>query len=612
MRAAFLFILVLAGPIAHAAATATTSPFDDAVAAAEGYNFRRAETLFREAAKIDTDPRRRDLARIRLASIQWRIEHQPAEARKTLAAVGGKSEQAALAWVERARIDAELLGDFAAARADAQHAVAAVRKPEERMGAVYVQAYAEVEPVRRARLAHRCTQPSFAREAMTELHTAIEQNGPLLEHTRLLLDAALIVNDGPAALAAWRSYYRLSPEIAPPALLAGPAATLQALLPSWKDATQTPDVRRRVGLALADSRLFDEAALVLSDPCASHPLPARDRETAGVVRYAASLRKIAAIADEYYRQVALGRGNADRFKRDVTAAELPELEQRFGALVNIGNTGGILDLHLAHAVLDERRTVHQYGRTAELHFVSLDGVVSNGFGTWARDHEGGDGGWATDEVIYQVRPMYADGPLRDWQRVTNASMQKEADRRIAEETARDVERAAREGIRDFPGLTLRLRRQYETATLEALKGKGLSGDALRDAFLARVTDDTFESSIWAHEGRHAIDRKYGLATEAADLEYRAKLSEVAFAPAPRSALIGSIVGGMIGTNTPHGIADKRALEGVTGWMRAHAADVAGLEIAKPLLPQLDKLTDAQLREAFRSIDPLAAAPKDAP
>lgn len=610
MRAALLLTLVLAGPIAHAA---STSSFDDAVAAAEGYDFRRAETLFREAAKSDADPRRRDIARIRLASIQWRIEHRPALARQTLAAIGGNSEQAAVAWVERARIDAELTGDFAAARLAANRAIAAVRKPEERMGAVYVHAYAAIEPARRARLAHRCTQPSpFEREAMAELQSAIAQDGPLLEHVRLLLDAALIANDGPAALAAWRSYYRISPEVAPPALLAGPATTLQSLLPSWKDTAATPDVRRRVGLALAGSRLFDEAALVLSDPCARHPLPTGDREVLGVIRYAASLRKIAAIADEYYRQLALGHGDADRFKRDVTAAELPELEGRFGALVNIGNTDGKLDLHLAHAVLDEDRTVHQYGRTAELHFVALDGVVSNGFSTWARDHEGGDGGWATDEVIYQVRPMYADGPLRNWQRVTDASMRKEGDRRIAEETARDGERAAREAVGDFPGLTLRLRRQYETATLDALKAKGLSGDALRDAFLARVTSDTFESSIWAHEGRHAIDRKYGLATEAADLEFRAKLSEVAFAPAPRAALISSILGGMIGTNSPHGIADKRALEGVVGWMRTHAAEVAGLDAAKPLLPQLDKMTDSQLRDAFRSIDPLAAAPAHTP
>jgi len=135
---------------------------------------------------------------------------------------------------------------------------------------------------------------------------------------------------------------------------------------------------------------------------------------------------------------------------------------------------------------------------------------------------------------------------------------------------------------------------------------------LRDAFLARVGSDTFESSIWAHEGRHAIDKKHGLAVGPTNLEYRAKLSEVAFAPAPRAALTSSILGSMIGSNTPHGIADKRALEGVTGWMRTHAAEIPGLDRDKPLLPQLDKLTDAQLREAFRSIDPLASGSQSAP
>jgi hypothetical protein len=40
-------------------------------------------------------------------------------------------------------------------------------------------------------------------------------------------------------------------------------------------------------------------------------------------------------------------------------------------------------------------------------------------------------------------------------------------------------------------------------------------------------------------------------------------------------------------------------------MQTHAGEIAQLDPDAPLLPQLDKLTDDQLRAAFRSMDPLA-------
>ena len=60
----------------------------------------------------------------------------------------------------------------------------------------------------------------------------------------------------------------------------------------------------------------------------------------------------------------------------------------------------------------------------------------------------------------------------------------------------------------------------------------------------------------------------------------------------------------------HGVVpdiDRRIGALLTAWMRAHAAATSGLDQGKPMLLQVDKLTDDQLREAFRSMDPLAAA-----
>ncbi len=48
------------------------------------------------------------------------------------------------------------------------------------------------------------------------------------------------------------------------------------------------------------------------------------------------------------------------------------------------------------------------------------------------------------------------------------------------------------------------------------------------------------------------------------------------------------------------------MKGIVEWMREHSDSIQGLDPDLPLLPQLDRLTDEQLREAFRSMDPMAS------
>jgi hypothetical protein len=40
-------------------------------------------------------------------------------------------------------------------------------------------------------------------------------------------------------------------------------------------------------------------------------------------------------------------------------------------------------------------------------------------------------------------------------------------------------------------------------------------------------------------------------------------------------------------------------------MHAHRAEIAGYDATLPPLPQIDRLTDAQIRAAVRGLDPLA-------
>jgi hypothetical protein len=156
------------------------------------------------------------------------------------------------------------------------------------------------------------------------------------------------------------------------------------------------------------------------------------------------------------------------------------------------------------------------------------------------------------------------------------------------------------------------------ALLDSLRRAGLSGDPLRERFVRQLSDETQEYSIFQHEGRHAIDQGIsnghcgliclvkGMLTPSAKLEFTAKLAQVEFGPRPELGL-GGIIAPSIGDQTPHGMADAQVLRGVLDWMSAHESEIAHLDRAEPLLPQLPLLTGDQLRAAFRSLDPLAPA-----
>jgi hypothetical protein len=584
------------------AAAAADNAFDEADGLSMGRDLRRARDLFRSAARSDADPMRRHESLIRAGRLDWYAFHDARSARSELAAVPDSSGEASFAHAERSRLEADFAHDFKTARRESDAAYALARSGRDRDQALTLGAAATVEEARLARLAGQCPQDrEQLQKAVADLSTAIRGSGPSIARSRLLLDAALFVRDLPTALRAWGWYY----------------ADVPALVPG-----KLTD-RRGLGLALAAARLFAEAELVLRDPCAEDPVPFDDA-VHDILVYAASTRRVAALAADYHRAVANGTSDRVAFQRALAAEAVglwsalswagppppfsaqtvpAELGRRFGAVIALGETDGIFNLLYGHRIRDETRAIEQYGHSASVRFVQLDGMVAGGYAAWATRGERGTGAWSDGDAIDQVRPLYADIPIRAWNDLMDPELHKRGSEQIRVETERDAARARGHAIRAFLGLELRFRREYAERLRDRLVGDGLSGDALRDAFLRQVSADKLASSIWAHEGRHAIDKSLGI-RPSGELEFRAKLSEVAFAPDPRIAF-GAILTPVGGPST-HGIANAQVLEGVEAWMREHAAGLAALDRSAPLLPQLDRLSDGELRAAFRSLDPLAA------
>ena len=521
-------------------------PFERAEEAVAKGEFRDAAEWYGQA--------KTPIAELRLANIEWRVFEEEAAARGRLARLL-KTEKAFDARLELSRI-ALVHGRWAEAEAAARAAEAIATTNAERRRAVMAQA--------RAIVAERPVTIERLRTAIAALRGIIAAEGPRLEAARLLARAGLLARDRAVMMEGIDGYYHVSPFHAPPPLIAAAYAQLAG----------APD-DAALARALAGVRLFEEAALVA--PPGSE-----------VARYAAMLARMKAIADEHYRQLALGGGSARGLKKAL-AAELKgmwpaldfdeavqEMGRRFGGYLLLGETGGFADTHIAHKVADSALAVEQYGHKAAVRFIALDGIVSNGFQSWRTDGRSGDGGWGTKAEIYQVRPLYADDPLEDWLRATDPE-------------ARAKYRADGTGT-TYEALAKRLRAQY--------LDRVLAEAATREAFLTRIEADTFDYSIHLHEGRHAIDDASGESYRTWELEYRAKLSQVALARAPRPAL-ASIVGDTIGGDAPHGRANEKIIRELTAWMKTHAPRVKGAM-------ELDRLTDDEIRAAFASLDPLAA------
>lgn len=623
MRA--IAVIMMAAWLAGCATGAPPAGLTAARNAFIAHDLREARRIY-EAIPDSAPARDRVEARTRLGALAWRFYADTAAARERLQAaldVGVDSSRVLAEW---SRMDAAH-GRYARAAGRAGNALGRAETQADRVRAVVRLGEAAVMAAERAVLDERrapdLDEVARLAAALEELRPLVEATPGLLDPSRLQLHAALLLDRGVDAWDAWRSYYILHLDRSGP--LPAAADTLSALLPRWAGPATPADERAAVIRNLAASGFHGPALLLIADPAAGPDAVHPDPRVRDIAVYARFLRAVAETTDAYYRRTALGAGDPDRYRSELLAlagelwprlqwpGDAPELTEeafvsemrgRLGAVVNIGHTAGYFDLHMGHIVVDEPRTVEQYGHRAEVRYIALDGMVSNGFQSWAWDGEQAHGGWATAEIIYQVRPGYASGPLNVWRALVDPVDRARREEREQADSIADMERARRDPHAYLPGLASRIRGQGIVGLRDSLAADGLAGDSLRAAFLAAYAEAVTESSIFAHEGRHAIDRRLGIDADLEEREYRAKLSEVAFAPLPRLAL-GGILNPDIGSDTPHGRANRRVMRGLVSWMAEHRDEIVDLHPALPLLAQLSRLSDDQLRAAFRSMDPLA-------
>lgn len=428
------------------------------------------------------------------------------------------------------------------------------------------------------------------------------------------LSLALLRRDSGSAFAAWRDYFWLTDADAPQALTSyhGRAQAIFAagLAANGADTDRLALVTMLIRAGFTeDARAFADATGIAARNADS----AEWRRAAAFFRFHAAALELTARTnhamldrpDDPTRAADVTRYREEmgalmmRLMEDIGANGDPRLAlaEAFGIYGSLGETSGYPSLHGGHIVEDQRIVTEQYGHRGELRFVVIDNMVSNGFESWLWDGWAEAGGWASDDAtIVQIRSAYTPGPLAALRRVrpgpTRERYLQQIERSVADErSALDANR----GIASLPATSERL----ELQAYEQIAARTGGDDG---AFIAEVWRATNQYSIEKHEGRHAIDKARG-SFSTPDLEYMAKLSQIALADYPRLGL-ASIAGSTIG-ETPHGIANRRILAGYRNWMQRHWRRIPGYDRETPALSQLTLLSDAQIVEIAQSMDELA-------
>jgi hypothetical protein len=418
---------------------------------------------------------------------------------------------------------------------------------------------------------------------------------------------AMARRDAIAAFAAWRDYYWLTDNDAPQAL-GGYAGRVQQLFTTGLTASATDadilaliELLNRAGFT-ADARQY-AAETNIAGRAADAPAW---RKAAAFFVFDDAIRASTLRAN---REIANG-GNATWYIDEVRAAmgqlmhatgvsgDPPVvLAENFGIFGTLGETSGYPSLHGGHLVQQENIAVSQYGRSGAMRFIVIDRMLSNGYESWLWDGWAEAGGWSSDgNTIVQVRSAYTDGPLTALRR-TRPGPTRDRFLAVNERAAADERTAlGRDGIASLPATSYRLEQQAYDQIAARI------GDD-DEAFIAEVWRATNQYSIESHEGRHALDNANEPNLSTPNLEFRAKLSQIIFADYPRLGL-ASVAGQEI-SDTPHGIGNRRVLNGYRTWMRRHRGEIAGFDTSAPTLTQLDKLTDAQIVAIARSMDPWA-------
>jgi hypothetical protein len=473
------------------------------------------------------------------------------------------------------------------------------------------------------------------------LNQLLEKQPGNPEASELLIGVSLLLKNGDGILKGWKSYYLISNEETINQVLK-PGFDLLKSIRGWEGTPLSITALERLATGFAGTKFFNYANFVAGE-IRERDAAAFNRSAAlqDIVAYYAYINDVKKVNDIIYPAVAKGKTNYDHeydSLQDKVAMVLWSklsfgekgggknggvgskggrafnedtfyytMNRRFDMEGYSGNTVNYYGMLMGHIIYKELKQIDQYGYSTKFTYVSVDRLISRDFTSWYGTTN--VGGWGDSATIIQVRKAYMTEPFQLLNWMTDPAEHKRMEVLIAKKKEEDLARCTKDPYAEPSFLAISLKFNEASKIYQHLSDSGLKGMDLNIAFIGEILKLTIASTVFAHEGRHAIDQLY-FAREFASMsdderELRAKYSEVIFSLNPKMAFTGSILGSDLDENTNHGKANSRFRHTIVDWMSAHLGEINGIDRSAPLLMQFDLLTDAQLIAICKSADPLA-------
>ena len=459
---------------------------------------------------------------------------------------------------------------------------------------------------------------SYLEKAFKKINDLAIEYPEDLDISKLQLELTLISNDFSKFFSAWKRYFQLDHSTTTSGLL-GKAFSLLKQNNNVQFSEMNHAAFNNVVQALINSRLFEHVSLLVK--VYNDKIEMTD-EIYNAVAYNTYLKKAEQLAYKYYKGIANRKKETQKFKDQLIELEkdfwkkfhssetkksfshrnfLNVTKKLFGARFTQGYVNGHYAFYCWHQVTNESKSFTQYGKSATLNVVEMDNLISKDYTGWFVDFQR-VGGTANSNSIIIVRPTILQEPVQIWNVITDEKQLKEGVKKIESLQKLDIQLAHKDPYALLPGMRLTILLKNAESIRDSIKSAGYTGYELRNRFIQYLRNN-FQQSTFIHEVRHSIDARIG-SFKINDLEYRAKLSEVAFSDTPILTFVGSVFRPEA-DNTSHGKANNRLVKDVVLWMQKNSDAILGFEEGTPTILQLDKLTDSQMIQIMQSLDPLA-------
>ena len=447
------------------------------------------------------------------------------------------------------------------------------------------------------------------------LKEVLQTNPTHVNAADILLGISLVQEDAATALKAWLAYYRFSNPENAYAYLKPAAKQLGQLLTKWELQALSNADKKHLVEALGASRFYNYAKIIAKRSNLKS-LPILD-----YVDYAEDVRDR---TNEYYRQVSIGNANSDAFLDSINAqsailynklidknAEAYSLNNfralirpKFGTFMLIARSSASSQTGLVfgHIVNERTRTIEQYGHKADFAFTELDMMVSNGYPSWFLEDRGA-GGYALRGGFLRIKTMFKFLAIDAWQRVTDTVRRNKIEAEIETNLLQSNLNTDIKVIR--AAVSKKINLDALDALYNSLKAQGFSGLELQLKFIEQYELLRDNATMFAHEGRHSIDRvvlgqdNYR-ALGSAVIEFRGRLSQIAFSESPKLEVANMLAGV---SSTPTGQSNKMILDVFEAWILKHHDQIIDYNSNQLTLANLYKLTDAQIKSCIQEVDP---------